>query len=88
MYSGNCYVPLDVKNPIKRIESILEILDPIFIITNHKYIQNIEKCDVKIDILNLDELGSQNVSIENFDLVEQRAKPLTFVRAESRPNLI
>jgi len=56
LYSGNCYAPLDTKNPSNRIESILKILDPLCIITNNLHIENLKKCNLNLDIINLDEL--------------------------------
>src|SRR5690554_6612296 len=56
LYSGNCYAPLDTKNPISRIESILRVLDPICIITDNAHIENIKKCGLDIDIINLNDL--------------------------------
>ena len=43
LYSGNCYTPLDTKNPVPRIEAILKALNPSCIITNDRFISNIEK---------------------------------------------
>jgi len=37
LYSGNCYAPLDIKNPASRIKSIVKLLEPITIITNSMY---------------------------------------------------
>ena len=58
LYSGNCYAPLDTKNPISRIKSILSTLKPMCIITNNLYLENLLLCDLKIAIINLDELQS------------------------------
>ncbi|MCG2461189.1 amino acid adenylation domain-containing protein [Flavobacteriaceae bacterium F89] len=62
LYSGNCYAPLDTKNPISRIKSILQVLDPICIVTNNTYIANIKKCGLDIDIINLDELDLEKTN--------------------------
>jgi amino acid adenylation domain-containing protein len=67
LYSGNCYAPLDTKNPINRIESILKVLNPLCIITNNNYIENLKKCDLKIQIINLDELDFDNHVDINFN---------------------
>jgi len=34
VYSGNCYMNLDVKNPAQRVKAILENIEPVFIITS------------------------------------------------------
>ncbi|TMU56194.1 amino acid adenylation domain-containing protein [Flagellimonas algicola] len=63
MYSGNCYTPLDTKNPAPRIEAILKALKPSCIITNNKFLANLQKCDLDVDIINLDELdGNEKVN--------------------------
>ena len=43
LYSGNCYAPLDTKNPINRIESILKVLSPLCIVTNNMHIEKLKK---------------------------------------------
>lgn len=56
MYSGNCYAPLDTKNPINRVKTIIEALNPSCIVTNTKYLGIIEKCDLNISVINIDEV--------------------------------
>jgi len=67
LYSGNCYAPLDVKNPISRITSILETLDPIAVITNTTYLDKVKACDLKIEIINIDELETSKAEINKFN---------------------
>jgi amino acid adenylation domain-containing protein len=67
LYSGNCYAPLDVKNPISRITSILKTLDPIAVITNTTYLDKIKTCDLKIEIINIDDLETSNVEKNRFN---------------------
>ena len=67
MYSGNCYTPLDAKNPIPRIEAILKALNPSCIITNDRFISNIKKCNLDIKVINLDELEQENSIDESFN---------------------
>lgn len=66
LYSGNCYAPIDTKNPINRVKSILNNLDPLCIITNNSYIENIKKCNLHIDIINLDALEFETIENVNF----------------------
>jgi len=61
LYSGNCYAPLDIKNPINRIESILRILRPLCVITDNKFFKILEKCNLKIDILNIDDMELDSI---------------------------
>ncbi|MDB9782912.1 amino acid adenylation domain-containing protein [Winogradskyella sp.] len=56
LYSGNCYAPLDIKNPASRIKSIVKLLEPITIITNSMYFETVSSYDLGIDIINIDEL--------------------------------
>lgn len=44
VYSGNFYVPLDVKSPMNRVEKILEVLQPELIITQEKYLEKLAEC--------------------------------------------
>lgn len=37
LYSGNFYVPLDVKSPVARVKTIVDNLQPLFIITSMEY---------------------------------------------------
>lgn len=67
MYSGNCYTPLDTKNPVPRIEAILKALNPSCIITNDAFAPNIKKCDLDIDIINLDELDTNEGINKHFN---------------------
>ena len=67
MYSGNCYTPLDTKNPIPRIEAILKALNASCIITNDRFIENIRKCNLDIEVINLDELEQENHIDESFN---------------------
>ncbi|RDY57585.1 amino acid adenylation domain-containing protein [Flagellimonas nanhaiensis] len=57
LYSGNCYTPLDPKNPVPRIQAILNASKPSCIITNNAFLPNLEKCNLDIDIINLDKLN-------------------------------
>ncbi len=43
LYSGNIYMPLDVKNPIYRLQGIIDNIEPIIIIADRKNASNLEK---------------------------------------------
>lgn len=70
MYSGNCYAPLDTKNPVPRMQSILEILKPSCIITNNQYLGNLKKCNPQVEIINIDELDSAKVGHVPFNYLK------------------
>lgn len=56
LFSGNIYAPLDVNNPIDRINAILGQLQPACIITNSEIAHKLEGLEHQITIINLDEL--------------------------------
>ena len=70
MYSGNIYTPLDTKNPIPRIEAILKALKPSCIITNDRFLPNIQKCDLDVDIINLDALDQDAVLDKSYNYLK------------------
>ena len=55
-YSGNIYMNLDVKSPFKRIQSIIELIQPTIIITNSKYIKTLNEISSNSILINLDEI--------------------------------
>jgi len=67
LYSGNCYAPLDTKSPINRIETILRSLDPLCVLTDNKHIGNLKKCNLNIDIINLDDFEFDPIDSDNFN---------------------
>lgn len=67
MYSGNIYTPLDIKNPIPRIEAILNAANPSCIITNDKLLPNLKKCGLDVDIINIDELDLEGDVDKSFN---------------------
>ena len=56
-YSGNIYMNLDVKSPSKRIQNIIELIQPKIIITNSKYIKILNEIDSNNILINLDEIN-------------------------------
>ena len=55
-YSGNIYMNLDVKSPSKRIQNIIELIQPTIIITNSKYIKTLNEIGSNSILINLDEI--------------------------------
>ncbi len=66
-YSGNAYMNLDVKAPDERINSILEHITPILIITNTLNYKRIKNFYNEENIINIDSL---NFDVKNEDFVE------------------
>jgi len=55
-YSGNIYMNLDVKSPSKRIQNIIELIQPTIIITNSKYIKTLNEIGSNSILINLDKI--------------------------------
>lgn len=75
IYSGNIYVNLDVKTPSERTANIIDLIKPVSIITDNKYITTLlplTKGDIKI--FNLDE--PENYSNLDNDLILNRLSGL------------
>ncbi|WP_339626648.1 amino acid adenylation domain-containing protein [uncultured Winogradskyella sp.] len=51
LYTGNCYAPLDVKNPMSRIIKILNKLKPVAIITDTKHLDILKSYNLDIKII-------------------------------------
>ncbi|MGU3376332.1 amino acid adenylation domain-containing protein [Chryseobacterium sp. M5A1_1a] len=66
MISGNAYLNLDVKSPQQRIENILELVKPEFIITTRNLLKNIDPIFDSEKIILIDEL---NFDIESNEQV-------------------
>jgi amino acid adenylation domain-containing protein len=72
MISGNAYLNLDVKSPLQRIENILSLVKPEFIITTQNFLKGLEGIYSRDKIILIDELDfSSNVSD---DLLLERLK--------------
>ena len=66
LYSGNFYVPLDIESPQKRLETIINNLEPKIIITTKKYLEILllQKFD-KNKILLIDEIFNKKITYNN-----------------------
>ena len=67
LYSGNCYAPLDTKNPIERIKSILNVLKPLCILTNSEYEEKLKQCNLEFDIINIDTIENEETKFDNLN---------------------
>lgn len=61
IHTGNIYMNLDVKYPDERLKNIFNIIKPVCIITNSKYIKKLLPLAQNICILNVDEITEQNL---------------------------
>ncbi|MEX3745397.1 MULTISPECIES: AMP-binding protein [Lysinibacillus] len=70
IYSGNAYMNLDTKTPIRRICNILELIQPELIITNDKYIGKLTEIWPEKKIVNIDliDLSTVNYSQSKIDI--------------------
>jgi len=66
LYSGNFYVPLDIESPQKRLETIINNLEPKIIITTKKYLEILllQKFD-KNSIVLIDEIFNNKITYNN-----------------------
>jgi len=65
-YSGNIYMNLDIKTPIERIGNIIELIEPVAIITNNKYIKVLSAIVPRdLKIVNLDEIKQNEIYDSN-----------------------
>lgn len=68
MYSGNFFMNLDIKNPAVRLKNILDLIQPVAIVTNDRYKKIIEQVSGNINIINVDDLDESL----NCDLTHRR----------------
>lgn len=60
LYSGNFYVPIDIESPLKRLDTIINNLDPVMIITTNKYEEKLTSVyDSYENIILLDEIQKE-----------------------------
>lgn len=76
IYSGNFYMNLDVKTPVERIKNILELVQPVAIITNNQFEKNIK------DIL------PDGISLINLDLIDREQLSWNDDELKSRLSLL
>lgn len=78
LYSGNFYVPLDVKSPKTRVNAILSNLNPSVIVTNHHYKSILlsygvpEQLIIQVEEIddepgNFDQLFGEDITFNNID---------------------
>jgi amino acid adenylation domain-containing protein len=72
--SGNIYMNLDIKTPNERINNIIDLIKPSFIITNSKYLDVFRMILPERSIINIDELNFNNKY--NVELLANRLENL------------
>jgi amino acid adenylation domain-containing protein len=70
IYSGNAYMNLDVKSPLKRLRNILDQIRPVAIITNQDYSDFVKEVDKECQLINISELeNSLQIGAEDFNKI-------------------
>ena len=72
MYSSNPFMNLDIKTPKERIMNIIELVKPIVIITNKKYLTVLD--EVKVPIVVIDELEWDSLKVDYEHLLLRNRK--------------
>lgn len=63
--SGNAYMNLDINTPIDRINNIVQLIQPVIIITNGVYFEKIQTiCNSNCKIINIDKLERVEFNID------------------------
>ncbi len=55
-YSGNIFMNLDVKTPMARIKNIVDLINPVLIITNNQYEDSLKEAMSNTQVVNIDSL--------------------------------
>lgn len=74
--SGNFYCPIDVEMPAERVNTILNVLMPIAIITKKKYAEKIHDFHAKCKIFFMEEAAKTDICRERLELVRTRMSDL------------
>jgi len=73
VYSGNFYVSVDIYMPVQRIQSILETLDPVAVITDQAHRAKVEKWKGEIPMYIMEEIKETPICQTALDQVRRRA---------------
>lgn len=78
LLSGNFYVPIDIKSPEKRINSILNNLYPKKIISSLKFKEKLEKLSINIDtVIFIDNISQKTQPTVTIDTIIESCEQLT-----------
>lgn len=59
LYSGNFYTVIDTNSPSNRINTIFDTLKPKFVLTNNKNIDKLNKLNLNVEIINIDDISEK-----------------------------
>ena len=74
-YSGNIFMNLDIKTPMARIKNIIELIQPVLLITNERYKNALLEIAGDIPIIDVETISEQKVSA-NKELLESRRREM------------
>ena len=74
-YSGNIFMNLDVKTPLARIKNIIELIQPVLLVTNERYRDMLSEIAGNITIIDIEAMSAQDLSTDN-KLLERRRKEM------------
>lgn len=60
-YSHNIYVPVDINQPVSRVENIFNVLNPSYIITSERYVSKLQNIFPKENILIFDNIVDEKI---------------------------
>ena len=66
-YSGNCYMNLDIKSPVSRTSNIIDLVEPVIIITNTAFSETAGEINSSSAILNIDSI----ISLDKFYVIDE-----------------
>jgi len=64
IYSGNCYMNLDAKSPVIRIQNVVNQINPVLVITNSENVKTIELSGVDLPVINLDLIENDEIATD------------------------
>lgn len=74
LYSGNIYVPLDIKSPAGRIQSMMENLHHPLVITSAEYLEELAACGVdRRDIIDITEAYAESRTFDPAEVLTYAA---------------
>lgn len=77
LYSGNCYTNLDVESPPQRTKSILDNLDPLFIITAREQVGELASLGVAPDrVILIDEASAEQGDCRDDEIARRRSSAI------------
>lgn len=71
LYTGNFYVPLDVKSPVERLSALINNLNPEVIVTQSKYAEKLGSFSDSVKIVVLDDIVDQKNDFDYLSVINQ-----------------